>query len=219
MTGDTLLHIDHADLCYGAKPVLTGVTLSVASRDFLVLHGPNGGGKTTLLRLMAGLLAPTAGHVERRPALRIGYLPQYRSIDRQFPITVSDVVTSGLVGSKPLWQPFTGDHRRRTLAVMERLQIDSLARRPIDTLSGGQWQRTLLGRALVSDPELLLLDEPDTHLDTATKALLYDTLREEACRCAVVIVSHDATLGAHFPHCRTWQVDNGTALPEAEGLS
>lgn len=209
MTTDTLLNINHADLCYGAKPVLSDVNLSVAPRDFLILHGPNGGGKTTLLRLMAGLLSPTKGSIARQDGLRVGYLPQYRSIDRQFPITVGEVVMSGLVGSKSLWRHYSPAQRQQAQDVMARLKIDDLAARPIDTLSGGQWQRALLGRALVSDPALLLLDEPDTHLDAATKALLYDTLDEEAQRCAVVIVSHDPVLVDRFPHCRIWQVEGG----------
>lgn len=211
-----LLTISQARLCYGAKTVLANVSLTVGERDVLILRGPNGGGKTTLLRLMAGLLQPGEGTVVRRDALRTGYLPQYRSIDRRFPITVGQVVLSGLAGSKPLWRGYNTAERQQAQAVMARLDLEHLAQRPIDALSGGQWQRTLLGRALVSNPDLLLLDEPDTHLDTDTKALLYDTLAEEARHRAIVVVSHDDTLPARFVDSRIVQVAHH-AIQQAGG--
>lgn len=211
---DALLHISHADLSYERKRVLADVTLTVSERDVVVLGGPNGGGKTTLLRLMAGLLRPTAGSVERRAGLSVGYLPQYRNIDRRFPITVAEVVRSGFAGCGPVWRPYNAERRRAAEAMMDRLGIAPLAARPIDTLSGGQWQRALLGRALVSDPPLLLLDEPDTHLDAATRLLLYDTLEAEASRRAVVIVSHDPDLPPRFPGCRRLHVADGTVIAD-----
>jgi len=214
-----LLLITRADLGYEKCRVLRNVTLRVEERDFLVLHGSNGGGKTTLLRLMAGLLRPTAGHIERRAGLRVGYLPQYRSIDRQFPLTVSDVVRSGLIGSKPLWRPYSAAARRQATEMMQRLQIAALADRPIAELSGGQWQRALLGRALVSDPELLLLDEPDTHLDQQSRSALYDILISEARSRAVVIVSHDPAVATRFSSCRSVCVENGTVNEEEESAA
>lgn len=191
---ETLLSIENVTLCYGDRVILTDVSLSVDSGDTLLLHGPNGGGKTTLLRLMAGLLRPTKGRIVRRPGLTIGYLPQYRRIDRQFPITVGEVVLSGLVGRKPLLRRFSPEYRAATDEMLRRMQIDAIADHSIDSLSGGQWQRTLLARALVSRPDLLLLDEPDTHLDGETRQLLYDILDEERGHRAIVIVSHDENL-------------------------
>lgn len=179
---------------YAGRAVLSRFSLAVGERDFIVLRGRNGGGKTTLLKVLAGLLSPTEGRVERAPGLTVGYLPQYRAIDREFPITVFDTVRSGLQCRMRWWQRFADTHRRTTLDTLRALGLDALAERPIRTLSGGQWQRTLLARALVSSPRLLLLDEPDTHLDAASKSELYATLHREHARRAIVIVSHDEHL-------------------------
>ena len=162
---DSLIQLQDVSLGYDRQSVLSGVSLTVNPLDFWIFQGPNGGGKTTLLRLLAGLSAPDAGRVLRRPGLRLGYLPQYRSIDRQFPVTVLEVVRSGLANQKSLFRRFSREADRQAMDTLSTLGLDHLATRPIDSLSGGQWQRTLLGRALVSRPELLLLDEPDTHLD------------------------------------------------------
>ena len=213
-TTEPLLQISGITLGFDAKEVLHNVTMTVGPTDFLVLRGPNGGGKTTLLRLMAGLLRPDSGRIVRRHGLRIGYLPQYRRIDRQFPITVGDVVLSGLEGSKPLWRPFGADSRARAAAMLERMSLTDLAAQSIDALSGGQWQRTLLARALVGCPDLLLLDEPDSHLDSATKALLYAVLSEEAGQRAIVIVSHDAALEHTIPSHSVYIVSDGNVLPQ-----
>ncbi len=206
---EPLLNIRQAELRYGGKPVLCGVSLTVSANELLLLTGPNGGGKTTLLRLMAGLSSPFSGHVLRRSGLSVGYLPQYRSIDREFPITVGEVVLSGLVGKKPLLGGYTPSQRAASAEALERLRITGLATTPINALSGGQWQRALLARALAGKPDLLLLDEPETHLDVAAKELLYDIIAEENRRCAVVIVSHDAAFQQHFPHSRKLLVGEG----------
>lgn len=181
---------------FGEKRVLDGRSLAIEKGDFIVLSGPNGGGKTTLLRVIAGLLSPTSGRVERPKGLRTGYLPQYRRIDRRFPITVREVVLSGLQNSKPWWQPFRLSHKERVAALLDDFLLTDLAHRPIDTLSGGQWQRTLLARAVVARPDLLLLDEPETHLDAENKTLFYTKLAEWRTQTTVVIVSHSPL---HYP--------------------
>ena len=210
MTEDVLLKIEDICLSYGKRHVLCHVSGEVRARDFIVLSGPNGGGKTTLLRLMAGLLPPVAGKIVRRPGLRLGYLPQYRSIDRQFPTTVDEVVLSGLAGSKPLWRPFTGEHRRRTAEVMEKFRLAGLEERPIAELSGGQWQRVLLARAVVSRPQLLLLDEPETHLAASAREELHTFLTELHPRCAIVVVSHEGEGAFSLPDRRVWHVEEGS---------
>lgn len=208
-TESPLITLRVVRLGYAPKVVLDDVTLAIADRDFLVLQGPNGGGKTTLMRLVAGLMQPAAGEVVRRDGLTIGYLPQRRAVDRAFPITVGRVVLSGLAVRKRIWQTYDRRQRERADAVMRRLGIDGIADRSIDALSGGQWQRTLLARALVSEPALLLLDEPDTHLDADTRTLLYDVVEEESQHRAVVIVSHDAALATRFPAARLLVVGEG----------
>lgn len=200
-----LISLTDVHMAYGRREVLHGVTAHVGADDYIVLTGPNGGGKTTLLRLMAGLLKPTAGSVVRRPGLRIGYLPQYRRIDRQFPITVRQVVHSGLLSRHALPARPRQEYLEYLDETVEKLHLAALADRPIAMLSGGQWQRVLLARALVGRPDLLLLDEPDTHLDRAGRDFLYALLEAERSHCAIVLVSHDASIQAPT----FWEVKDG----------
>lgn len=206
---DSLIQLQDVSLGYDRQSVLSGVSLTINPLDFWIFQGPNGGGKTTLLRLLTGLSAPDAGRVLRRPGLRLGYLPQYRSIDRQFPVTVLEVVRSGLANQKSLFRRFSREADRQAMDTLSTLGLDHLAARPIDSLSGGQWQRTLLGRALVSRPELLLLDEPDTHLDALHRQQLYDTLTQQRPNMAIVVVSHDEALSSIFPNSHRLMVENG----------
>lgn len=207
-----LLKFDNLCLTYGRKTILDHVSASISERDFIVLTGPNGGGKTTLLQIIAGLLPPTAGNIVCRPGLTLGYLPQYRGIDRDFPITVGEVVLSGLQNRKRLFTSFSRQQKEQVDRVLERLQISQFKERPIKGLSGGQWQRVLLGRAIVSQPDLLLLDEPDTHLDLEGKDFLYNLLREENNHSAVLLVSHDATVS----NTTMWEVKDGLLRPVRE---
>lgn len=218
MTGP-LLSLSHAGVRLDDRLVLSDVTLEVPSEGMSVLCGPNGGGKTTLLRLMAGLLRPSEGYVERAPGLTVGYLPQMRDTDRHFPVTVRQVVSSGLLGRKPVWRSFAPEHRRRVTAILERMGLCDVAGRSMGELSGGQRQRVLLARALVSEPRLLLLDEPDTHLDVASRTFLYGVLAVEARVRAVVVVSHDERLVALQPCSRVFRVEEGTlkVFPETCG--
>lgn len=208
MTDHDLLLIDDVCLSYGERHVLCHVNERLGERDFVVLTGPNGGGKTTLLRLIAGLLPPTRGHIERRSGVVTGYLPQYRHIDRQFPTTVGDIVLSGLACRKRWWQRFDQRLRSQAHEALDLFHIADLADRPISDLSGGQWQRALLARAFASRPDLLLLDEPETHLDEASRTELYAILGEWATRCAIVVVSHDEQLFPHIAGRRIWHVDD-----------
>lgn len=195
----TLVDIREIDFSYGLRKIFAGFSLQVAASDFLLLTGPNGGGKTTLLRLIGGLLQPTSGVIQRKPGLTLGYLPQIRKIDRNFPITAEEVVLSGLQNQKSAGQKFEAAHYEQVKSVMRELELEKVARRRIEFLSGGQWQRVLLARALVSQPDLLLLDEPDTHLDEASKALFYKMLHQRRKDTAVVMVSHDHHIAEIFP--------------------
>ena len=189
-----LIRLTDVSAGYGGRSVLNHCSLEVHEREMLVLRGRNGGGKTTLLKVLAGLLAPMQGEVWRREGLAVGYLPQYRTIDREFPLTVFDTVRSGLQCTLKWWQHYNKYHRELTQTTLRTLGLEALADCPIRNLSGGQWQRTLLARALVSQPQLLLLDEPDTHLDNASKRELYTTLLREHTRRTIVLVSHDEHL-------------------------
>ncbi len=195
-----LIEVKDLRAAYDGKTVLRDVNLRVYDRDFLGIIGPNGGGKTTLVRCILGLLKPTAGEVVchscrptggRDAKFRMGYLPQYARIDRKFPITVEEVVLSGLAGCKPPVARFTAADREKARSVMARMGLEGLERRPIGALSGGQLQRALLGRAVVSDPEVVILDEPSTYLDRHFEARLYELLADLNRECAIILVSHD----------------------------
>ncbi len=211
-----LLDIKDVCLSYGERHVLCHIFNQVKNHDFIVLTGPNGGGKTTLLRLLAGLLPPTCGSIVRESGVKIGYLPQYRHIDRSFPTTVREIVRSGL-SNRTSWHPFSrlGQWETRLEEMMRLFRIEDLATRPISSLSGGQWQRTLLARALVSAPDLLLLDEPETHLDEKTRNEFYDILVQQTQHSAIVTVSHDEKSFPHPVGRRIWHVEDG-AVKERE---
>ena len=169
-------------------------SLQAAPGKLTVVTGPNGGGKTTLIKCILGLLAPMQGEIlyngsRQRPV--IGYLPQYTSIDRRFPITVGEVILSGLASRKPLAARYTADDRQQAARVAARMGLQGLENRPIGSLSGGQLQRALLGRAVAAQPRLLLLDEPSTYLDRHYETRLYQLLEELNHECAIILVSHD----------------------------
>ncbi len=200
---------------YGGEPVLEDVTLSIADRQAVCVVGPNGGGKTTLIKLILGLLSPERGEIRvfgqppRRARLRIGYMPQHVDHDPQFPVTAMDIVLMGRLGHRgeeplavpqtPAWQRFlanlTGWHSRadRRAALDALAQVDMLdfAHRSFASLSGGQRQRVLIARALCCNPDLLLLDEPTSNVDSLVETRLLALLGELNRRMTILMVSHD----------------------------
>ena len=204
----TLLELHNVTAAYGKKIVLRETSLAIAKNETVVICGPNGGGKTTLLKLLAGLLTPQEGHISRDKKLITGYLPQYRGIDREFPITVEETVLSGLNCRKSIYQSFTKEHREQVKELLSSFQLADLAQRPISSLSGGQWQRTLIARSLAGNPDLWLLDEPDTHLDTESQDYLHQKITEETGRRAIVVVTHNPEHLIHIPDRRIFHVEN-----------
>ena len=192
-----IIEVADVSLRYERLPVLTDIDLTVFKDDFLVITGPNGGGKTSLLRIILGLQLPSRGavHIYREGQLahnlNIGYLPQKNVIDSRFPITVSEVVFSGLSGSKKIFSRFTEKEQEQVEKMLLLMGLAELRDRPIGQLSGGQLQRTLLGRALVSDPEILILDEPSSYVDKAFETRMYDLLGEVAKKATILLVSHE----------------------------
>ena len=182
---------------YEQKQVLADVNLTVYEKDFLGVIGPNGGGKTTLMKIILGLLKPLSGQVRyfhkgiEVPDISMGYLPQYNSIDKKFPISVYEVVLSGLNRQKSLFRPFSAAQHEQVRRTIAWMGLEGLERRAIGELSGGQLQRALLGRALVSDPQVVILDEPNTYIDQRFQAVLYSLLEEINKERAIILVSHD----------------------------
>lgn len=178
--------------------VLDRVNLEINRGDFIIINGPNGGGKSTLLRIILKLLRPTRGTVmysqpDGRPAsrLHIGYLPQKNAIDSRFPITVREVIASGLLGSAS--DGMSAAQRAEAVEqTLDTISLRSHADASIGELSGGQLQRTLLGRAIVSQPHILVLDEPLSYLDTHFEQRVYDILAARPAHTTVIMVTHQS---------------------------
>lgn len=181
------------------RQILNDVSMDVHSGDFITITGPNGGGKTTLLRVMLKLLKPDCGKViyynENGERLRIGYLPQKNMIDSHFPITVREVVSSGLLGVNEINKGVISKLVDETLTTVGMTEHQH---QPIGVLSGGQLQRALLGRAIISKPDILVLDEPLSYIDKRFEARFYDIISELKKTSTVVLVSHEMTMLAEM---------------------
>jgi ABC-type Mn/Zn transport systems, ATPase component len=192
-----ILEVKNITVRYGAKTVLKDISFTLWENDFLGIIGPNGGGKTTLLKAILRLLKPSVGDVafyeDGRPvaALKMGYLPQINQIDRAFPISVYEVVASGLIAEKKGWHKYTTEQRLCINETLERMGISEKTKYPVSELSGGELQRVLLGRAIVSHPRILILDEPNTFVDKLFESRLYKLLQEINKNTAIILVSHD----------------------------
>lgn len=194
---NSIIKIENLSAGYDRKTVLHDINLEISEKDFLGIIGPNGGGKTTLMKVILGLLKPSEGKItfynNGMPVeqLEIGYLPQYNSIDKKFPISVYEVILSGLNRQKSLFSRFTKEHHERVKETISMMGLEGMENKPIGQLSGGQMQRALLGRAIVSNPRAIILDEPNTYIDKRFEARLYSLLEEINKQRAVILVSHD----------------------------
>lgn len=197
MTVEPAIVLDDVTFSYDGPPVVEHVNLSIPELDFVCVVGPNGGGKTTLLKLMLGLLKPQQGSVEvlghaaHYACRRIGYMPQRAQLDPKFPVNVIDVVLMGRLGKGRSVGPYRRVDRAVATRALQDVGLADLGNRAFSALSGGQRQRVLVARALACEPELLLLDEPTASLDPAVQEDLYALLRDLNQRLTVVIVSHD----------------------------
>lgn len=200
---DRLISLHSVTQCYEGHIVLDDVSFDIDRGDFYALTGPNGGGKTTLLKILLKLIKPTKGSVEyfdsASSPLSIGYLPQKSTIDSKFPITVGSLVEYGLLGAAESKDKELS--RNLVKEALERVEMTKHYNAPIGTLSGGQLQRTLFARAIISQPQLLVLDEPLSYLDRHFSHKLFDIIREMAANTTIVVVSHEvgeiATLANH----------------------
>lgn len=191
-----IIELKDVSVSYGNHVALTNVNLDVYSRDFLGVIGPNGGGKSTLVKAILKAL-PYSGSISYSPDIeldnirRIGYLPQISDVDKSFPISVTDVVLSGLLAEKRLFSQFTRKDKGKAIELLATAGIENIAHKPIGEISGGQFQRALLCRALISDPKLLILDEPTNFVDNMFEKELYALLKQLNERMAIIMVSHD----------------------------
>ncbi|MBI3761687.1 MAG: metal ABC transporter ATP-binding protein [Chloroflexi bacterium] len=203
-----LVELNHVAFGYGSEPVLEDICLHLHPGQFAALVGPSGAGKTSLLKLILGVLQPARGEIcvhgkslNGRPAPRVGYVPQLESVDWNFPVTVEQVVLMGRVRRSGVW-PWPGvEDRRRVREVLERLEIGGLAGRHIRDLSGGQQQRVFLARALIAEPDLLVLDEPTTGVDMRTaENVLHMLAHLNQQGMTILITTHDLNAAAgHLP--------------------
>ncbi|HSN15583.1 MAG TPA: metal ABC transporter ATP-binding protein [Anaeromyxobacteraceae bacterium] len=210
---EPLVALEEAAIGYGRRPLLSGVSLAVAPRDFLALVGPNGGGKTTLLRTLLGTMAPLTGRRSSPRSLRIGYVPQRDLLDSIWPLSAFDVALMGRAAHLPLGRRPRAEDRDAVLAALARVGMEDVARRRYGDLSGGQRQRVLIARALAGDPELLALDEPTNGMDPAAELSTMEVIDalHGANGLAVVLVSH--RLESVAAHARTLAfVDKDRAL-------
>ncbi|NEV63415.1 metal ABC transporter ATP-binding protein [Thiorhodococcus minor] len=194
---EPVIQVEDLSFSYGDALVLEQVTLSIESGEFVGLVGPNAGGKSTLLKLVLGLLRPQVGRIRvlgqspRRAVRRIGYVPQFPSFPRDFPISVEQVVLMGRLGMGRLLGRYDTSDRAAATGALREVEALDLAKRPIGALSGGQLQRVLLARALASEPEILILDEPTANVDQRAETDVFGLLAELNRRLTILLVSHD----------------------------
>lgn len=195
-----LLKMEQVAAGYDSMVILPEVTMSIYEGDFIGVIGPNGGGKTTLIKTLIGSLPPLQGVVEQCiSSLKFGYLPQNSTVDKQFPISVVETVMSGLMSGKGLWSRYRAADLELARQTLCRVGIEGLAKRNIGELSGGELQRVLLARALISQPHILVLDEPTTYIDSKFEKEFYLLLKElNTTELAIVMISHDlGTISSH----------------------
>lgn len=197
MSDNIVVSVENLNFSYGRQQVLRNITFDIKKGEFLAVIGPNGGGKSTLLKILLGILKPDSGTISilgQKPGgtKRIGYVPQNVTAGRGFPITVEEAALMGRMlirGGRT-----KKEDRDFVYNVLESLQIKDIAKKRMDDLSGGQRQRVLMARALASEPELIFLDEPASSVDMDGQVRIYDLLADVNKNMTVVVVSHDLTI-------------------------
>ncbi|WP_075883874.1 metal ABC transporter ATP-binding protein [Candidatus Protochlamydia sp. W-9] len=193
-----IIKVDHLTFCYDNSTILSDISFEVNPGEFIGIIGPNGGGKTTLLKLIMGFLKPENGKIEvfgKNPIAQsfqqLAYVPQSIRFDREFPISVFEVVLSGLLSQLPWYGHFSKKAKLAAYEALEKVGLKEFSRESFGTLSGGQTQRVLIARALVSKPRLLLLDEPTASVDSRAEADIYALLKELKGSMTILMVTHD----------------------------
>ncbi len=206
MTESLAIEFNEVSFAYADIRVLERVNLEVPQGEFLGIVGPNAGGKSTLLKLLLGLLKPQLGAIRvlgkspLRARKMLGYVPQYPAFARDFPVTAEQVVLMGRLGMGNLLGGYGKKDKQVVRRVMAETEITDLARRRVNTLSGGQVQRVLVARALASEPRILLLDEPTANIDMRVENEIFDLLKLLNERMTILVVSHDIAFISGYVH-------------------
>ncbi len=201
---EPVIQLENVSFAYNGYSVLENASLIVYERDFLCIVGPNAGGKTTLLKLILGLLKPAKGTIRVfgkppvKTRFRIGYMPQHAALDLLFPVSVMDVVLMGRLGNGLKCGLFRRADKKAAREALERVELYDISNRSFSELSGGQRQRVLIARALVSDPEILLLDEPTANVDAMVETGFYELLSRLNEKMTVALVTHDLGFVSHY---------------------
>lgn len=188
----TLINLKNLDIHYGNFVALENVSFKIKENKFISIIGPNGGGKTTLIKSILGFIKPTKGIIEKSNDLKIGYVPQKNNFEESFPITVKKVILSGILNGKiKLFHSYSKADKTLLDDIIKDLNIEKLKDKTINELSGGELQKVLLGRAIISNPNLLILDEPFSNIDTSSTKEYYKLLNKLSNKMTVLIISHD----------------------------
>ena len=207
---EEIVELKNISAAYEGTTVLHDVNFTIRDKDFVGIIGPNGGGKTTLLKVILGLLKPTAGEVVYHGAKQalFGYLPQNSRFDARFPISTREVVLSGLLSEKGIFRRYTRQDKAKADELLATYGMGDFRERPIGELSGGQMHRVFLCRAIISSPRVLILDEPSTYVDSKFEQEFYSLLNDLNHRMSIVMVSHD--LGTICSYVKTIACVNRT---------
>lgn len=194
---DTIINLNNVSFSYSHIPIVRNINLAVYEGEFLGVIGPNAGGKSTLLKLILGLLKPDTGIITvfgnepDKGRSRIGYVPQYPAFSRDFPINVRDAVLLGRLGETRWYGGYTWEDKEIAINSLKAVGMDNISNQPIDSLSGGQLQRVLIARALISKPDILILDEPTANIDVRAEEDIFALLKQYNNHMTIIIVSHD----------------------------
>jgi zinc transport system ATP-binding protein len=230
---DNVIQLNGVSFAYDKVYVVKDITLDIHDSEFLGIIGPNAGGKSTLLKLILGLLTPDEGTIKVHGHLpvygrsRIGYVPQYASFSRKFPINVTDTVLMGRLGSTRWFGGYQAKDREIALKAMQVVEIESIGNQNIGSLSGGELQRVLIARALASEPEILILDEPTSNIDVRVEEDIFALLKQYNDHMTIIVVSHDIAFISGFVDrvaclnqtlvCHTTEAISGKTIEELYG--
>lgn len=204
-----MITVNDLTMKFGNTTVFDRLNFQIDQGDFLAIVGVNGVGKTTLIKTILGQLKPSTGSVEKDSALKIGYVPQFRNLDSEYPLTVEDFIGLNFTGWKLPW--LSKHERSRVQQVIKQLELVKIAKRPLGRASGGEKQKAYLAQALVAEPNLLILDESTASLDPTTKEELLQVVKRlnQQLGLTIIFISHDMELVNKYPNKYLWLRSSG----------